>query len=1113
MKKMTKRNAGAKGLSLANARGFSLAELMVALAIFATIIVAALMLYDRSNKMFRSGTEASDLQQNTRVAFEKVVSDLRMAGYDFDRDGIPFASGDGVAAWQPSRAYDLGAVVIPPVANGFTYVCTDDGTSGASQPTWSTTVGAVINDNTVRWTAQTGVNQFQQPDEQIEYAGNSAITFRANFDYESHKTADNGREGAKAATLFGRPNLETPQFPVVTTGNDDIVTYALHSESSAAGVNADRVQFYADVPDRRAFPGGRAENLVTIDDVDLCNTGCNAPPYTLYRITLGADGLAVRTPLASNVRGMQFQYYNDSTGSGTAMSFTSSLTATTPAATSPPFSAANPASSGGGQYNPLSPAATQQIRAERGKIQSVRIILTGLNSGRAESGYQNPAETTTSPVRNYRTYKLESLVVPRNLGKIGQREVQQAPPGPPKLLSVCIGWCGMAKVDWLAPPPNSDEGSVDQYVIIYDTVNPPVRFQQYVPSGVSGYVDGLTPGTQYFFTIAAVNGYGTRSAVDVLPAAAPGLNPRNQLAPDVPSGFTISGSGVAGEPASVENEIHLNWVAPSANLAGANSASCVSVGGGTSTLNNAIVPPAEIDGYEVWRDTNVNFIPPGQGTKIYDPMATPVAGASSVSINVSNVSFIDKTAAPCKTYYYRIRGVKKACFGNAAANVSPGVPNTAFFPATASPAHAGTTVASNRPDAPATLLVRQAPLPNPVSSCGVTCTVYLTWPKVKQDTSVPPKPMTVDSYIVTRERYKSGVLDTDATVGPPSEDIAVTDTTPGNGSFVTTGIANDPFWLDPGYGAGGLPSVDVNGVPYSYTYRVRATLACLTTPPPPGSSWDGAPSPDVRYPCVFAVSSFAANMTATVTGDGLSYGTAWQSDGSGSSSLRITGTGMQSVQVLLRDFSGANIIDLGTQTGPFDFPIIPGIHTTPGEYYQVFIIAKDNTNCIDIKLRYYQEGTASGCCLAAVANDPFVMQYSPGADFVDVFLKNECSNILNLQTGGIRITWDSTGLTAGTQLRSIDFPATAGGTVNSGNINDSSGAVVRSVPGGGVTAVAAGSTTYRMRINFSKPLPVATSPLRNVCISYQRPGIDTSNQNCRIVPQPTAGSVNFNTCN
>src|SRR5207244_12867727 len=73
-------------------RGFSLAEVLVALAIFAIIFLAALTAYDRSNRVFKTGVESSNMQQNTRVAFDKVVADLRMGGYDFDRDGIPTGS-------------------------------------------------------------------------------------------------------------------------------------------------------------------------------------------------------------------------------------------------------------------------------------------------------------------------------------------------------------------------------------------------------------------------------------------------------------------------------------------------------------------------------------------------------------------------------------------------------------------------------------------------------------------------------------------------------------------------------------------------------------------------------------------------------------------------------------------------------------------------------------------------------------------------------------------------------------------------------------------------------------------------------------------------------------
>src|SRR6188768_1783782 len=106
--------------------GFSLAEVFVATAIFAVIFIAALLVYDRSNKIFKSGVEAADMQQNTRVAFDKLMADTRLTGFDFDRDGVPTFSG-----------------------------------------------------------------QSQQPDEQIEYAGPSALTIRGNFNYPD-ATTNNG---------------------------------------------------------------------------------------------------------------------------------------------------------------------------------------------------------------------------------------------------------------------------------------------------------------------------------------------------------------------------------------------------------------------------------------------------------------------------------------------------------------------------------------------------------------------------------------------------------------------------------------------------------------------------------------------------------------------------------------------------------------------------------------------------------------------------------------------------------------------------------------------------------------------------------------------------------
>ena len=61
-------------------RGFSLVEVLVATAIFALVIVAAFTLYDMAQNQYHQGEAASDTQQNTRIGFEQLMSDLRMTG-------------------------------------------------------------------------------------------------------------------------------------------------------------------------------------------------------------------------------------------------------------------------------------------------------------------------------------------------------------------------------------------------------------------------------------------------------------------------------------------------------------------------------------------------------------------------------------------------------------------------------------------------------------------------------------------------------------------------------------------------------------------------------------------------------------------------------------------------------------------------------------------------------------------------------------------------------------------------------------------------------------------------------------------------------------------------
>lgn len=54
-------------------------------------------------------------------------------------------------SWAASTAYSLGDIVIPTTPNGFKYKVTTAGTSNSTEPTWPTSIGGSVVDNTVTW--------------------------------------------------------------------------------------------------------------------------------------------------------------------------------------------------------------------------------------------------------------------------------------------------------------------------------------------------------------------------------------------------------------------------------------------------------------------------------------------------------------------------------------------------------------------------------------------------------------------------------------------------------------------------------------------------------------------------------------------------------------------------------------------------------------------------------------------------------------------------------------------------------------------------------------------------------------------------------------------------
>jgi len=92
--------------------------------------------------------------------------------------------------WSASTAHSLGDLVQPTTHNNFYYQVTRAGTTGATEPTWPTTVDATIDDGTVEWTCKSPSLRASiwplKSNEQIESMQNQlTVTHRIRIRYLS----------------------------------------------------------------------------------------------------------------------------------------------------------------------------------------------------------------------------------------------------------------------------------------------------------------------------------------------------------------------------------------------------------------------------------------------------------------------------------------------------------------------------------------------------------------------------------------------------------------------------------------------------------------------------------------------------------------------------------------------------------------------------------------------------------------------------------------------------------------------------------------------------------------------------------------------------------------
>jgi len=156
--------------------------------------------------------------------------------------------------WQPSTAYTarpaqdagLGSVIKPTTYNGRQFKCSTAGTSGLSEPSWNTTIGATTVDGTAVWTT-------------IEALTKNGIVYQV---IDRRRFIDNDRDEAPIAGIGGASTL----FPII-----------------AVSTGAQRFTIAGDFVDE--FPAGSRFTVV--------NSTLNDGTYTIASADLNAGNTRI----------------------------------------------------------------------------------------------------------------------------------------------------------------------------------------------------------------------------------------------------------------------------------------------------------------------------------------------------------------------------------------------------------------------------------------------------------------------------------------------------------------------------------------------------------------------------------------------------------------------------------------------------------------------------------------------------------------------------------------------------------------------------------------------------------------------------------------------------
>jgi len=751
-------------------RGFTLAEILVTTAIFAIIMIAALTVYDKSNKVFRSGTESADLQQSTRIGFDKLVADLRMAGFDYNRGGNPTGTGQFPQPDEQIEYAGKNAIVFRSNFNYNVASATGNGLEPAFTPVDPATGSPIFPFVTT------------SNDEIVAYVLRSADATKNTSSISFYLDKDRPRSaypGGSAESLVKISSTLCASCGIDTT--NDNPPYTLYRMTMSDILNR--------VPGTPVAENIRSLTFFYYTDANGVNVLKNSdgPPATDIVNTRDADG-STSTPATAT--------FVNQDGTTTTLN--------------------TGAIGGAGQYDPASPgtAANYTDRSSRTTIQSVRVSLVGLNAN-PDAGYSQKTETIAR-IKNYKQYQLSALVVPRNLGLTGFPEPSNVVPSPPTITGICTAACAAPVICWTAP---TGGGPVEQYRIEWDS-NPNGSFTSSLtitdPTATSATIQDIgliDPSVTWFYHILAQNENGTS-----LPSQPMSVQPKNSTKPMPPT------FGVNPVTTPTNYGLTLGWTSPATNDPSVASSTCT--GSGCSTDATAI-PPQELIHYRIYRGLTANFDPSVAGQSV--TVLTTGSGTQPATTPGSPTTWEDsptKSAFPpgtCVQYFYRVQAADRCILSNAY-NTSNNLNDS--LSKMAPPVAQATTITGTAADNPSAQAVAPPDLkvntvtsacPAPLTS---NCKIDLTWSKVTSDTAGAA--IGVDRYRITRYRKKQ----TDTT-------FALDTTFNATGSLDVKGYSQTNTGII-GYSDVSAPSFDVtDGNLWYYEYKVAADDCRLGLISPP----------------------------------------------------------------------------------------------------------------------------------------------------------------------------------------------------------------------------------------------------------------------------------------